>query len=226
MEEAPPEAPEQMSEEAPTEAMQPTEENFAKASELTGKPPIEPELGETPSMKQLRLKNLWTRWKEWGSPFATAPMSVSGTNALDKVRVGGVEGYRMRFIGRLSHAMPVMNTGKMTWLYIKRLVVDPFAELTLSRMKPWKLEPGKTYEFRLLARDRSAPRAEDIKKRLGEMGFAPMKLSALKHNIRLPRRPTSLSLWFGIGQWMHSPSVVTVEDPLYFEEVQDITKEA
>ena len=203
----------------------PTPADFEKAlATLTPgtHPPVEPVPGETPTIKQLRLLHLWKRWKEWGSPFANSPGGDIDTAALDAVRFSG-EGnwHRVRFIGHLASPLPVTPPEGMAWVYVRRLSVTPFRDLTLT-LRPWQLQSGRTYEFRILVRDRAAPTAEDIKQRLGEMGFAPMKLALVKRNIRLPRRPTSLSLWYGIAQWMGAPSVVTVEDPLYFEEMQEV----
>jgi hypothetical protein len=110
----------------------------------------------------------------------------------------------------------------MWWVFVKKLDTIDYAGDIHINIRPHHLEPGSFYEFRILTREKAAPTREDVKRRLGEMGMTPMKLSLLKKNIRLPDRPSSLSMWYGLGQWLYPSTVVTVEDPFYFEQVQEI----
>ncbi len=108
----------------------------------------------------------------------------------------------------------------MWWVMVKRLHLHYDDDIRIH-VEPHRLEPGRFYEFRFLSRDKSAPTRQDVRRRLGEMGFAPMKLSLLKRHIRLPNRPSSLSMWYGMGQWVRPSTLVTVEDPFFFEQVQE-----
>lgn len=184
-----------------------------------GPAPVSPIPGETAELKALRLTNLWRRWTEWGSPFAAAPgtldesakVSISGSGDTPQIRV----------ITALTRTLQIRSLPDVEWLYVRRLAIDPFKP-PAWQTHPWPLEAARVYEFRMFSRDQSAPRREDVKALLGHMGFAPMKLSLLKRNIRLPGRPTSLSLWYGMGQWLHPRSIVTIDDPFYFEEVREV----
>jgi hypothetical protein len=146
--------------------------------------------------------------------------------AMSNVQISGAgegeHGTRLRFIGRLHHPIRLINPPGMRWLMVKRLGIHYDEDIHIH-VEPHRLDPGRFYEFRFLSRDKSAPTREIVKQRLGAMGFAPMKLSLLKRNIRLPNRPSSLSMWYGMGQWLHPSTVVTVEDPFYFEQVNEAT---
>lgn len=109
----------------------------------------------------------------------------------------------------------------MVWLLAHRMRTNPLADLKLQG-RPWELRQGHTYEFRFLAREKTAPTRDAVRAGLVAMGFAPMKLLAIKKNMRLPRRPTSLTLWYGVGQWAKPNSVVTRDDPFFFEEVREV----
>lgn len=187
-------------------------------------PPSEPLPNETPDLKTLRLQNLWRRWSEWGSPFATGPSGSIDDLALAKVQVAGEDEddpTRVRFIAHLDRPIRLANPPGMWWVYVKPLQVG-YADGIRIQVEPHRLDPGAFYEFRILVRDKTAPSRQDVKGRLGAMGFAPMKLQLLKRHIRLPNRPSSLSMWYGMGQWLHPSTVVTVEDPFYFEQVKEI----
>jgi hypothetical protein len=188
-------------------------------------PPSEPLPNETADIKNLRLQNLWRRWVEWGSPFATAPGGSIDEAALAKTRIAGEDEEdptRIRFIGRLQNRIRLVNPPGMWWVFVKPLDIT-FDDGVRLNVEPHALEPGGFYEFRLLVRDKTAPNRAEVKARLGAMGFAPMKLHLLKRNIRLPNRPSSLSMWYGMGQWLHPSTVVTVEDPFYFEQVKEVS---
>jgi len=189
-----------------------------------GAPPTEPLPGETPDLKTLRLQNLWRRWSEWGSPFSTGPGGGIDELAMSKVQISG-EGdsdpTRLRFIGHLDTRIRLVDPPGMQWVFVKPIHLGYDDDIRL-RVEPHRLNPGAFYEFRVLVRDKTAPNRSEVKRRLGAMGFAPMKLHLLKRNIHLPNRPSSLSMWYGMGQWLHPSTVVTVEDPFYFEQVKEI----
>jgi hypothetical protein len=190
-----------------------------------GPVPVEPLAGETPDVKALRVANIWRRWKEWGSPFSAAPGGNLDTTAESKVRVSGEsesEDVRVRFVASLAAVLRIQDTDVIEWTFVRRLTVNPFDDLNLQ-IRAFDLRPTRTYEFRLLARDRTTPQKEDVKTALQNMGFAPMKIALIKRNIRLPNRPgTDLSLWYGVGQWLKVTSAITSDDPLFFEEMKEV----
>jgi hypothetical protein len=161
--------------------------------------------------RQARIRELWQRWVEWGSPFATGPRTSGEREPL----------LRVRFFGNLLHPITTQDRPGMVWLLTHRMRTNPLADLQLQG-RPWELREGRTYEFRFLAREKTAPTRDAVKSGLVAMGFAPMKLLAVKKNMRLPRRPTSLALWYGVGQWARPNSVVTRDDPFFFEEVREV----
>ena len=157
------------------------------------------------------VKDLWRRWREWGSPFASGP---------GQVRIAGEEdATRARFVATLTRPISLNDVAGMRWLFVKRLAFSAFADLSY-KLTPFPLQQGVTYEFRFLARAKSNPTRDAVKHGLAEMGFLPMKLVALKRNMRLPgRQGASLTLWYGIGQWAKADSVIIADDPFAFENV-------
>jgi hypothetical protein len=61
-----------------------------------------------------------------------------------------------------------------------------------------------------------------VKQELVDMGWKPVKLSAIKRNMTLPRRPASLTLWYGMAVWNHADSVIVNDDPFFFVTVKEI----
>lgn len=163
------------------------------------------------------LVDLWRRWKEWGSPFAMGP-SQSVQTSGQETRT------RLRFVGQLHQALSLNDVpGLLRWLFVKRLGVPTFTDLSLA-YKPHPLVHGHVYEMRFLSRAKSEATKEAVKKGLGAMGFLPMKLFALKRNMRMPGRPgASLTLWYGIAQWGNVDSLVVGDDPFFFEDVREVT---
>jgi hypothetical protein len=189
-----------------------------------GAPPTEPLPNETADIRTLRLQNLWRRWSEWGSPFSVSPGGGIDDLAMSKVQISG-EGdsdpCRLRFVGHLDTRIRLVDPPGMQLVFVKPIHLG-YDEAIRFHVEPHRLNPGAFYEFRVLVRDKTAPTRSEVKRRLGAMGFAPMKLHLLKRNIHLPNRPSSLSMWYGMGQWLHPSTVVTVEDPFYFEQVKEI----
>jgi hypothetical protein len=208
-----------------------TREAYAREAEPTPgtPPPTQQGVDESAEIRQMRLVNMWIRWVEWGSPFATGPQGDVDREALAAARVAGVSladveklgGYRTRFVGRLERPIEPREPPGMRWVLARKLSIDPFAVLDW-KLPPYKLKTRAFYEVRLLARDKSAPTKDAVKTLMGRMGFAPMKLSLMKRHVKLPKRPASLSVWVGIGQWLYPDSLVTVEDPFWFEQVKEI----
>ncbi len=158
-----------------------------------------------------RVVDLWRRWREWGSPFATGP-TVSGEDL-----------YRFRFVAQLVNPLRIFDKEGMRWLYVRKLGLNPFSDIDFSA-KPHRLKRGATYEMRFLSRAKSMPSREAVKKGLTDMGFAPMKLSVMKKNMRVPSRAgTSVTLWYAIGGWERGNSRVTSADPFFFLDLSEVT---
>lgn len=191
------------------EEILPSEE--VQAEREAAAPPAEPVQADPRVAQEARIKELWQRWVEWGSPFASGPRTSGESEPL----------IRVRFFANLLHPITTQNQPGMTWLLAHRMRTNPLADLKLQG-RPWELRQGQTYEFRFLAREKTAPTRDAVRAGLVAMGFAPMKLLAIKKNMRLPRRPTSLTLWYGVGQWVKPNSVVTRDDPFFFEEVKEV----
>lgn len=161
------------------------------------------------------IKSLWKRWKEWGSPFAAGP-SVSG---LDETPA-----YRFRFIAQLANPLRIGDLPGMRWLYVRRLGMNPFGDLDFS-FKPFKLVRGSRYELRFLSRPRAMPTRDDVKKGLVDMGFAPVKLSLMHSNMRVPNRAgNSVAMWYAIAVWEKGSTTVTERDPFFFLNAQEIAR--
>ena len=180
-----------------------------------GEAPIEE--AAPPAEPPPTVPELWRRWKDWGSPFAQGPGGTS---------VSGVETdtlARYRFVGTLNRPIQLVNQpGRTEWLYVHRLSLEPFGELRLD-LTPYRLEHGKTYELRFMSRLHSQPTRHLVRETLAQMGFLPIKLAALKKNMRLPGRPgASFTLWYGVATWQGPDSMVVADDPFYFEDVKEL----
>lgn len=187
-------------------------------------PPLMPD--DPSEIREQRILLLWTKWVEWGSPFALSPRGDVDRAALDSVQIAGdisdaPTSTRVRFVGRLQHALEPSNPPGMRWMFARRLTVDPFATLDWNA-PPSMLRNKAFYEMRMLVREKTAPSRETVKHLLAATGFAPAKLTLLQKNIRFPGRPASLAAWVAIGQWLYPDSVTTVEDPFWFERVKEI----
>jgi hypothetical protein len=161
------------------------------------------------------VADLWRRWVEWGSPFATGPAKVSGEEEPL---------FRFRFIAQLANPLRVENTEGKRWLYVRRLNMNPFGDLDFN-FEPFRVERGKRYELRFLARTKAMPSRDDVKQGLASMGFSPMKLSVMHRHMRVPSRAgNSVSMWYGIATWERGEATVTVNDPFFFLNVQEIPR--
>ena len=162
------------------------------------------------------LTALWTKWKEWGSPFASGPMvATSGASTGDD------DPLRFRALVRLDRAIVLDDRPGMRWLFVKTLSI-PFLSDLVFQSNPHPLRQGSLYEMRFLSRAKSNPTRESVKATLTEMGFQPVKLAAIKRNMSLPNRPASLTLWYGMAVWRHVDSVIVNDDQFFFETVREI----
>jgi hypothetical protein len=161
---------------------------------------------ETPLLAA--VQDLWRRWAEWGSPFATAPMSVSGSTS-NLVRV----------LARLDRPVVLSDGEAFRWVWVAPLLTNPFADLNLAFVMHL-LAPGVTYELRFIARDKSAPTREAVRDMIEKMGFSVRKVHALKRNMRIPGRPaTSHTVWWSVATWRGPHGPIVIDDPLFFETV-------
>ncbi len=158
------------------------------------------------------LHELWTKWKEWGSPFASGP-NVSGEGDDDPLR--------FRVLARLDRPIALDDRPGMRWLFVKALSI-PFLSDLVFQAHPHALKQGALYEIRFLSRAKSNRTRDSVKQELTNMGWKPIKLSAIKRNMTLPRRPASLTLWYGMAVWNHADSVIVNDDPFFFETVKEI----
>jgi len=126
---------------------------------------------------------------------------------------------RFRFVARLEDPIQVQENPAIRWLYLQGVSLDPFSDLKLE-IFPHQLETQGLYEIRFLSRMRAQPTREVLSTELVAMGWEPLKLSALKKNMRLPKRPgASVTMWYGLARWKGPMSYIVDEDPLYFEDV-------
>ncbi len=170
--------------------------------------------GSAPERDPRKLTELWTKWKEWGSPFASGP-NVSGVGA------GADELLHFRVLARLDRPIALDDRPGMRWLFVKALSI-PFLSDLVFQANPHTLRQGALYELRFLSRAKSNRTRDSVKQELVDMGWKPVKLSAIKRNMTLPRRPASLTLWYGMAVWNHADSVIVNDDPFFFETVKEI----
>lgn len=131
-----------------------------------------------------------------------------------------------RFIGNLIQPLRILNTDLVRWIYQHQLHSDfnPFEDKE-HPFFPFNLDNGKIYDLQFLARMRAQPTRNAICETLAIMGFKPIKVMAIKRNMRLAGRPnTSITRWYAIGEWSAPDSFVSTEDPLYFENVKEISQ--
>ena len=128
-----------------------------------------------------------------------------------------------RLIGDLKQSITLHQRDIMQWTYARRLAMsnigrDP-REYRL-RLETFDLEPGVLYEALFLSREQTQPSRAIVEENLNEMGFIPVKLSAIHRNARIPgRQQTSVTSWFGLLEWDSTPCQVSEDDPFYFEEL-------
>jgi len=128
-------------------------------------------------------------------------------------------GTRFRFVGRLEAPIRIRQHEQIRWLYAHRVSFDPLGDLKLT-LVTHPLESGRAYEIRFLSRLRAQPTRADVSAALALMGWEAIQLTAMKKDMRLPKRPgASVTLWLGIARWAAPMSYITAEDPFYFEDV-------
>ena len=88
------------------------------------------------------------------------------------------------------------------------------------KLEAYDLEPSMLYESIFLSRERSQPTRQIVEEHLNEMGFMIHTLTCIQKDLRLADRPgVSVALWFALLEWDAPASVVTEDDPFYFESL-------
>ena len=117
------------------------------------------------------------------------------------------------------------HDGAVRWLFAEPLDTEPrvlAGDVRNFRLKleAYDLEPHMLYEARFFSRERSQPTRQTVEEYLNEMGFMIQSLTCIQRDLRLPDRPgVSVALWFGLLEWDSTESIVTEDDPFYFESL-------
>jgi hypothetical protein len=130
---------------------------------------------------------------------------------------------QVRFIAALDKPIEIQNTPYVRWFTVHRITFDPFANMNLS-LTLFPLQTKTTYELRLLARMKSEPTRAEVLRELTKMGWAPLRLSLLKKDMRLPGKPNaSVTMWYALATWEKACSYITDQEPFFFEDVVALT---
>jgi len=174
--------------------------------------------GETPmasydsyaSYEEADPAQIRARWDEWARG---GPVTFAGEQTALQAPVAAPVGV----IVRLDAPIELRPVPWATWQTVQRLNADPFGDLALA-FAPRRLDPGKSYEMRLIARDKTSPTSDVIRTQLEAIGFSPVTLHAIRRNMRLPGRPnTSVSLWWATGTYRGPTSYTSPDDALFVE---------
>jgi hypothetical protein len=152
-----------------------------------------------------RLALLRETWRSW--------------NGTPSFRGKGV-----RFVCQADRDVVLESTDVLEWLDVQPLEFDPFADI-VKEVRPLEVLAGASYDVRFISRMAGGiPRGSEgtrgrVLQVLAVMGFLPNRLSCLKKNIRMPGRSgVDCAVWCGTATWMGSKTVLTVEEPLTFED--------
>ena len=130
-----------------------------------------------------------------------------------------------RFVGVLKSETVLQDTADVRWDFAGEVRFDPFADIRKT-VVPFPLEEGRIYDVRFISRMKAQATRQRVLEALAIMGFRPATLSCLKKNIRLEGRSgTDCALWCGRVVWEGPRTVLTVEDPLSFEDVVEVEHE-
>ena len=127
-----------------------------------------------------------------------------------------------RFIANVTKRLELNQQNAVRWLFAQALDTDVTIDVTKFRLKleAYDLKPRMLYEAIFIARARSQPTRQIVEEHLNEMGFMIHTLTCLRRDVRLPTSPgVSVALWFGLLEWDAPPSVITEEEPFYFESL-------
>lgn len=128
-----------------------------------------------------------------------------------------------RFIANLTRSVTIHQREAMTWTYARRLTMQNIGRDVRDyrlKLEAFSLEPGVLYEALFMSRERTQPSRTVVEDHLSTMGFATLQLTAVQRDARITgRQQTSVTIWFGLLEWDSTASIVTEEDPFYFEEL-------
>jgi hypothetical protein len=157
---------------------------------------------------------------EWGEPGVD----------VARIFLGG-EPFLVRFFAKLDRPIVALDGPEVAWLSVRKATLDVYAEIRENEpLLAHELRPNARYEVRFVSRMRGALRtraavAEALRTLAKDAGgFKVDKLSALKRDMRLPGRPgASDTLWYAVLEWTGPETVLTIEDPIYFQDVKELT---
>ena len=128
-----------------------------------------------------------------------------------------------RFLANVTKRLELhQERGAVRWLFAQALDADVTKDVRSFRFKleAYDLEQGMLYEALFLSRERSQPTRLVVEENLNVMGFMIHALTCIQKDVRLADRPgVSAALWFGLLEWDAPASIVTEEDPFYFESL-------
>ena len=128
--------------------------------------------------------------------------------------------YRARFVGRLKRAAKLAPhpNGLVTWIYARKLALDPFEKPTLARMRAARFLRGVEYEAVAASRIRAHPTRSSTARALRSIGLEPSKVCCLRRNQK-SMEGFEAHHWLVVGRWTKSDSYVTGEEPIYLDRV-------
>ena len=137
----------------------------------------------------------------------------------------GVKHYR--FVAKVETPIAIQDTPFLRWVFVHLSPLDLHAEPQKRiPIKPFRLLSGKVYAMRFLSRMKAQKTREEVSELLAYMGFAPIKVTGLRRNMRVEGRPNiSMTRWYALGEWQKADSYVLEEDPFIFEDVVPIEME-
>ena len=135
---------------------------------------------------------------------------------------------RTRLVGRLTRSIRILDVHedgetRLSWLYARRLQIDPFRGLRFDNVKAHRLFSNRLYELRFASRvPRPAqPTRLYAARLLQTMGFVPEKLSLVKKNMRFPGISGAEGTdWIAFARWTRGDGYVLECDDLFFDEAR------
>ncbi len=134
------------------------------------------------------------------------------------VVISGKRRYRARFLGTVTTPLNLMQRPDAQWTSAVGVPFDLGGGI-LSRGRPFPLVQGKTHVGRVFSRDKKAASRGDVTTLLDAMGFDDPSVFLLRRNVHLPGKAAALSEWLVAGVWARPSSVVTVDEPFFFESL-------
>lgn len=144
-------------------------------------------------------------------------------HAFKPCKIESVTRHEAQGVLQVTTPLRIRTSPSIVWSTMTRLPIDPFMSLNNTYI-PFALEPGKTYATRVILREKSNPDRADVLHALDKMGFFVRALVFQMKDMRLPGRPgAAVSQWFAIATWRQPKSYTTDRDPLFFEDLAEIS---